>query len=108
MKESDLQKVVCQYLELRQICFWRNYIGPIIRHNGIMTKNPMAGLPDIIGVLKNGRMFAIELKSQKGRLSEAQKKWIAMLVANNVICIVATSLNDVMSVFEGLNGRNSC
>lgn len=98
MKESLLQKDVCQFLDCYRYCYWRNYVGPIIRHTGVMTKNPMAGLPDIIGTLKNGsgRMFAIELKSSIGKLSMKQKWWLNRLQESGVPVLVATELHEVI------------
>jgi hypothetical protein len=102
MKESVLQSMVYQYLSLKNYCFWRNYVGPIIRHEGVYTKNEMAGLPDIIGVLNNvpGQMFAIELKSDTGKLSAKQALWMLKLKKAGVTYIVA---NDFQIVVDTLN-----
>ncbi len=97
MNERDLQKAITQYLELRQIVFWRNYVGPVIRHDGVMTKNPMAGLPDIIGILSQGRMLAIEIKSSRGKLSDRQKIWRDKIERAGAIYVLAYELQDVIN-----------
>lgn len=52
------------------------------------------GVSDIIGIYK-GRFLSIEVKSQKGRLSEDQKQWLRDVEAHGGISIVARSVEDV-------------
>ena len=60
----------------------------------------MAGLPDVIGVLKNqrGRMFAIEIKNDVGKLSEKQEMWIRRLEHSGALVIVTRDLDQVIDV----------
>lgn len=60
----------------------------------IFRKNSMKGFPDIAGVVK-GQMFAIEVKTPKGRMSEAQRDWQEKLESNGVTYLIATSVEDV-------------
>ena len=52
------------------------------------------GVPDII-IVNRGRLVAIELKSEKGRLSPAQKLMHARLSAAGALIYTATSLEAV-------------
>ena len=56
------------------------------------------GIPDIIGCFK-GRMIGIEVKSQKGTVSEYQKAFIDRINQAGGLAFVARSLDDVI---EGL------
>lgn len=60
----------------------------------IFRKNSMKGFPDIAGVV-NGRMFAIEVKTPTGRMSEAQRDWQQKLESNGVVYLIAKSVEDV-------------
>lgn len=97
-KESDLQKLILDWLNINRYCAWRNYVGAVIRKNGIFSPNPAKGIPDILGILKNGsgRMFAIEVKSAKGRISPAQSDWIIRMNQYGAGAFVARDLETVI------------
>ena len=56
------------------------------------------GVPDIIGCFK-GRLIGIEIKSEKGVVSEYQKEFIENINRAGGLAFVARSLEDVI---EGL------
>lgn len=98
VKESDIQRAILDFLQAKKILAWRCNMGAVLvsRDSKIrFSKNPNKGIPDIGGVLQGGRYFAIEVKRPGGRLSPEQKGWIERLSAQGVICIVATSVEDV-------------
>ena len=102
-KESEIQHAVLEWLNARGYCVWRNYVGPRIINVGPkkhFSPSPMAGLPDVIGVLKNqrGRMFAIEIKNDVGKLSEKQEMWIRRLEHSGALVIVTRDLDQVIDV----------
>jgi Holliday junction resolvase len=51
-KESDIRKDIQRYLDIKGIFNWRQWQGQF----------SVRGVPDIIGILKNGRILAIEVK----------------------------------------------
>ena len=51
MKESEIQSQIMKYLKTQPGHYWRNYVGPIVRAGGRMSKNPAKGSGDILGVL---------------------------------------------------------
>lgn len=108
MKENVIQKQIIQYLEAKRYTYWRNYVGPILRGpNKILSKNPMSGMPDILGILNSHhRLFAIEVKSKKGKLHEKQHMWIDRLAKAGTLCLVARHVDDVMEVFEAIDKEN--
>ena len=99
VKESDIQSQIIDYLIWRGIFVWRNYTGPIVRGGGarkvFFTPNPAIGAPDIMGVLDNGQMLAIEVKTSKGKLSPEQVQFLENLRQRGALVIVARSLGDV-------------
>jgi len=100
--ESEIQKQILQYLELKGYMHWRNYVGPILRGpRKLLSKNPMAGMPDILGIFKTRhRLFGIEVKTKKGILAEKQKVWIDKLNDAGAFCIVARDVSDVVEAFK--------
>ena len=76
MKETDIQKSICEYLARRRHFFWRNNNTSIYdATKKVFRRMPaysMAGTPDII-VIKDGWFIALEIKQKGGKQSEGQK-----------------------------------
>ncbi len=104
--ESEIQKSILEWLKVKGYFAWRNYLGGVTRQ-GFKTKNPASGMPDIMGLLKDGsgRMFAIEVKTSKGAVADHQAEKISQLIANGAIAFIARDLKTVEEVFCGLEGR---
>ena len=75
MIESDLQKSVIQYLTIKHIFHYRQNSGAIVTERkgkkGFYRFTSMNGLPDIVCVYR-GQYVGLEMKSNKGKLSENQ------------------------------------
>lgn len=105
MTEADLTRLVFDWLKLRSIFAWRMPIGPVIhrqvrggRTNEHWKKSPLRGFPDIAGVLRRahpGRLFAIELKREGGKVTPEQVAWITDLQAAGAACAVVRSLEEL-------------
>jgi penicillin-binding protein-related factor A (putative recombinase) len=52
------------------------------------------GVSDIIGIYK-GKFLSIEVKSEKGKLTEDQMKWFSDVKSNGGVAFVARSIEDV-------------
>jgi hypothetical protein len=98
--ESEIKNQILDFLKLKKYFHKRLYLGPVIYNGGCRAKNPLAGMPDIIGVFHSGRMFAIEIKADKGILSEEQEMVIKEMRENNVVAFVARTLDDVIIEFS--------
>lgn len=81
--EALLQHNALAWLKWRGIVAWRVALGPVLHGGGrIRAKNPLAGFPDVCGVLSRtqpGRFWAVEFKSAKGRLRQNQEAWLTKL-----------------------------
>jgi len=86
--EALLTKSIRQLLNSVGIFAWKEWGGPM----------STPGVPDIIGCFK-GRMIGIEIKSEKGVVSEYQKEFIENINRAGGLAFVARSLEDVI---EGL------
>lgn len=73
MTESALVKNTLRALELRGVWAWRANSGTLMIQ-GRMFKGAPAGTPDILGVI-NGKLFGLEAKTTKGKVSETQRVW---------------------------------
>lgn len=78
--------------------YWRVPNGPVVHNiNGqqIRKKSPIKGFPDLAGVFPNGKFFAIELKTDKGRLSPEQHDWITKLNLSGAMAIVLRTKDEI-------------
>lgn len=70
----------------------------------------LAGVPDLIVLAPVGRVFALEVKTEVGRLSENQREIFDCLVAIGVQRAIVRSIDDVRRAFAawGLETREAC
>jgi len=89
MKESIIQQQICEYLSLRGI-FYYSIPNESLMMALIMFKVPekiryrivnffkkmglVPGIPDLQLILNHGKTIYIEVKNEKGKLSENQKR----------------------------------
>ena len=100
LAENQIQKEILQSLLRKGFFVWRQNQVHVKGRTFIGKK----GLGDIIGVLPCGRFFSIEVKTDTGKVSVDQHKFIMDTRTNNGIAIVARSKSDV----EKLNCSRSC
>jgi uncharacterized membrane protein YphA (DoxX/SURF4 family) len=103
--EKDIQNAIITYLRALGHLVIRLPLGPMLISRGaqkIYKKHPLSGFPDLFGVMRGGRgrMFAIEVKSEKGKTSDLQNLWLAQLEKFGVVTMVARSVEDVIKRFK--------
>lgn len=64
------------------------------------------GCADILGQMKDGRLLAIECKSDVGRLSDAQQNFLATVAAHGGVAGVARSIDDALAILKA--GQGAC
>jgi hypothetical protein len=100
VSEKIIQTEILTYLRVKNYFHKRIYLGPVLFSGGKRAKNPLTGMPDIIGAFKDGKMFAIECKASKGGvLSIDQELTINEMRKNNILVIIAKSLDEVILTF---------
>ena len=101
--EDDLQIAVMQWLDLMANA--HSFIAWHVPNGGKRNKREAArlkgmgvkaGIPDV-HILKDGRLYLIELKAGRGVLSELQKQRIERLIVCGALCITCRSLDEVMN-----------
>lgn len=103
--EKEIQKAIITYLSALGHLVIRLPLGPMVISKGkekIYKKHPLAGFPDLFGVMRGGRgrMFAIEVKSKRGKPSELQNLWLTQLEKFGVVTMIAKSVDDVVRRFK--------
>jgi predicted RecB family endonuclease len=105
MTEAQIQSAVMEHIATRgaKNCFafhvpnggYRNKIEAArLKRQGVK-----AGCPDIF-IVKDGRAFALELKTEKGRMSPAQCIAFNSLNEAGATCFVAYGLDEALRALE--------
>ena len=106
MTEHDLQCAICNYLDIRRVCYWA------VPNGGKRSKTESArfkkegvksGVPDI-SIVHDGMYFGLEVKkaktlTPKGRLSKNQKNMIERIETAGGDVKVVYSVQDVIEAF---------
>jgi len=105
--EGAVRNLVCSYLTRLGVFFWVNDSVGIFdpktkRYRKNHSPYRIKGVSDILGILPNGRLLAIELKSATGRLTPEQKLFIEKIKLNGGIAFMARSIDDVKRELDGL------
>lgn len=88
-EETKIKSQIKDLLNFRGIFWWHNL-------QGIGSKK---GLPDMF-VLRGGKLYGIEVKAPKGHLTKWQVDFLAEMMVNGGITIVARSVEDVIRVLK--------
>lgn len=98
MREQDIQRQILDWLELQHIFHWRANTGAFAgeyKGKKRFVRFGKKGTPDIFAVL-GGKIFGIEVKGPKGRISEDQAQFGMELRLAGGEYIVASCLEDVL------------
>ena len=107
MRESDIVRGCLDYLKLRRIMSWRQNAGVIPLPNGGVRFSGLRGVSDILGIWpqtcshgKQGVFLAVEVKTDVGRVSEAQREFLKAVNDNGGLGLVVRSVDDLAKQLE--------
>ncbi len=102
--ENGLTKAILTYLAYKGVFAWRQNNGGVYdpTRKSYRANSSMAGVPDIIGITRDGRFLGIEVKSKSGRQSDHQKEFEKKCKDNNGIYILARDMDGFMQEYENL------
>ncbi len=87
--ESVLVDAVIRYLWHAHGAFvWRNNTGVLKDEHGRKVRFGFNGSADVIGAAPDGRFLAVECKTEVGRLSEAQERFLQRVRERGGIALV--------------------
>lgn len=105
--EKVIQHQILVFLSLTGFFVWRNQSGGIYdKRTQRFRKNigvgRLNGVPDILGILPDGRFLGIEVKSKKGVVRPEQHDFIANIIKRGGVAFVARSVEDVQRELKNL------
>lgn len=87
LTEKMIQNQILGYLRTIGIYCWKHWQGPM---------SPLKGVSDILGIMKDGKFIAIEVKTDRGRVTPEQQNFLDIINRNNGMAFLAKSLDEVM------------
>ena len=110
MKESDIQIEVVDWFKSKQSEYrFRIFSVPNEGQRKVWFLNKLvrmglkSGVPDLILEFPEGRMVYLEIKAEKGKLSETQQNWLKVSkVFKTPHYIIKGSVEANMDVLEGV------
>jgi hypothetical protein len=97
--EIDIQNEILDWLNQNGIFAFRVNNGAVYDSTTVAYRNrgkfSLKGVSDILGVMPDGRLLAIEVKTKTGRVSAEQNAFVKKITSRNGIGIIARSLDDV-------------
>ena len=99
--EKDVLKAVLAALRAHPaVAFvWRANAGSF-EVDGRRIRAGFRGQSDILGMLRDGRFLAVEVKRPGGRLTSEQAAFLAGVSQQGGVAIVATDVHDVLTVLQ--------
>lgn len=95
--EKAIQTACLDYLKAKNIFCWREHSGGIPVNGGEFYVQPsLKGKSDILGILKDGRFLAIEVKAKDGHVSDDQNYFIEMINKNGGLGFIAYDVQDII------------
>jgi hypothetical protein len=106
--EADILRAIMALLKHhpRVAQCWRQNSGTFQERNRdgsvrYIRANTQKGMSDIMGVLKDGRTLAIEVKSRNGRMRPGQEEFLATIRQAGGVAGVCRSVDDAVRLLEG-------
>lgn len=101
MKEMDILRLIMVSLSEKGCVVWRNNVGVLKNAAGIPIKFGLCvGSSDIIGIAPCGRFLAIEVKTDKGKPSPDQIRFIEAIKRKGGIAGIARSASDAVALLS--------
>jgi hypothetical protein len=95
--EAGIVEAICGWLELAGLPWTLTDASRVWGPEGeVRASKVREGWPDITAVGPDGRLVAIECKSERGKLSPEQIATLTNLMIHNAIVVEARSLGDVV------------
>lgn len=106
MTEAELQAEILLAVGSRPDCrIWRNNTGVGRTLSGQrVIRFGLVGSADLLGILRGGRFLAVEVKTAKGRQSEAQRNFQRMIESMGGVYVLARDVQTVVDVIDEETG----
>ena len=110
MKESDIQIEVVEWLKSKQSDYRMRFFSipnegqrKVWFLNKLVRMGLKSGVPDLVIEFPEGRMVYLEIKAEKGKLSETQQNWLKVSkVFHTPHYVLYGSVDANLSLLEGV------
>lgn len=106
--ESDIVRGCLELLKVRGIFAWRQNSGAVPVGKRFIRFTSINGVADILGILPDGRLLAVECKTKTGKVSPDQRYFQQMIAENNGVACVVRSVEELEAdLKEAMDGADT-
>jgi len=101
--EAEIQSAIMKALRLHPAVAWvgrYNSGGMYNQQDAYIAFNSVPGQSDLMGMLKGGLLFALEVKAPGGKLTPLQKGFIERVQKGGGIAAVVTSIDEALDAIS--------
>jgi hypothetical protein len=105
--ENDLKRAVIQYLTYKGCFAWSNNTGAYSAEYQGKTRRIRFGFPgssDVLGITPDGRLIAVEAKTEQGKLRDNQRDFLQQVAARGGIALCVRPSDYTRLIDEALEG----
>ena len=111
MLESKIQCEIVQYLQLMKVFFFSvpNEAGgkdAVIRMSQLKSMGLRSGVADLVVLLPKGKTIFLEVKNEKGKQSNMQKKFEEKVNSLGFEYYIVRSVEDVQKIIKQMEAQN--
>lgn len=101
--EQGVLNAVLKVLRLHPRVAWicRMNSGAYRTEDGRFVRFGFPGCPDLLGQMRDGRLLALEIKAEKGRLTDEQAAVLETVRANHGVAGVARTVEEALAIVAG-------
>ena len=96
ISENQCTKEILSYLSKMGVFAWRNNTGFMQARSGRHVRFGYPGSSDILGILPDGRILCIKVKSAGEPFSAKQEEFRYLILLNKGVYLIAVSLDDLV------------
>jgi len=100
--ETQLVRACLDYLAARRIFAWRENSGGMKRGKRFIRFGGVKGMADILGILPDGRILAIECKMPGNGPSQDQLDFAARVKASNGVALLVYKPEDLWTALHSI------
>jgi hypothetical protein len=103
--ETYIQREILEALIFSGYFVWRNNSGAFWSHGRqayikVQGIGRINGVSDILGVLPDGKILAVEVKSKTGKLTQEQEDFLRKVSNRGGLAVMVRSLEDLQKAFR--------
>ena len=107
VRESDILRSILHFCTIHPVVVFvrRMNVGAHQTNDGRYVRFGFKGCSDLVGMLRDGRFLAIEVKGPRGKPTPEQIDFLAMVRTGGGVAFIARSIGDCKVILDSMLRR---